>query len=558
MLVGRSNPPPPAALVHPPEYYNGGGGGGRQGYAPVGDPNTYAGQTTPLIPAAVSGGTGFSDAALVVGSVFMVAILIGISGWALALGVQNGRYNIVQDRNLADFKDEVATDVAQLQATDAANLVTVQNRITVVNTTLVALDQEVDETRANLTTAINGRLRAINGIHGEIPSGNLTITPAFGIELDPSTSPNTLELRNTGVVTINGQGSANPSRNLDLIGECGINVTAGPAASQVQIDACTITDALNNIDAAVSLQSGQIAALNVSDTQQTIQINMLTNTVDLLNAALNGTAIDLNTTLITLITMVQQLSAQQNVTNSIISNLTSSQVVVGTVLDWAGGSVPPGYLACDGSIVTVADYPDLFAAIGCAYCTGGGNCSTGGCTLGSTFAIPDSRGRATVSPGGSAFTARGTVVGVETVTLTTSHMPTHDHAILNSGTHQHDVDLAYAESVQNNGNIDRCIRGQLFDPIASAGSNSDPLLHSTNSFSPTSNACNFNGGDAPTGQRVHYRAATADIFGPANGASPGGNHNHGGATQPQGGNSAHPNIQPTLVLGPKIIRAVAL
>jgi hypothetical protein len=59
--------------------------------------------------------------------------------------------------------------------------------------------------------------------------------------------------------------------------------------------------------------------------------------------------------------------------------------IYGTLLDTA----PAGYLPCDGSLLTVADYPALFAALG--YLHGG---------TGAYFALPDLRGRSIPAAGG--------------------------------------------------------------------------------------------------------------------------------------------------------------
>ena len=56
----------------------------------------------------------------------------------------------------------------------------------------------------------------------------------------------------------------------------------------------------------------------------------------------------------------------------------------GVVFQFAGTTAPYGYLICDGSAISRADYPDLFLAIGTAH--GSGNGST-------TFNLPDYRGR---------------------------------------------------------------------------------------------------------------------------------------------------------------------
>lgn len=68
-------------------------------------------------------------------------------------------------------------------------------------------------------------------------------------------------------------------------------------------------------------------------------------------------------------------------------------VPTGTVLAWAGGSAPAGFLSCDGSAVSRSTYSDLFTAIGVAH--GYGDNST-------TFNLPDYRGRFLRGTDGSA------------------------------------------------------------------------------------------------------------------------------------------------------------
>lgn len=107
-------------------------------------------------------------------------------------------------------------------------------------------------------------------------------------------------------------------------------------------------------------------------------------------------------------------------------------VPIGTVLDFAGASVPAGYLECDGSAVSRAAYPKLFAAIGTAW--GAGNGST-------TFNLPNLGGRTCIGKGSRAV---GNTGGSETHTLTTSEIPSHAHSVgahahgLNSHKHKYD------------------------------------------------------------------------------------------------------------------------
>ena len=76
---------------------------------------------------------------------------------------------------------------------------------------------------------------------------------------------------------------------------------------------------------------------------------------------------------------------------------TGSPNPAGTVLMFAGGTVPTGYLLCDGSAVSRTTQATLFAAISTTY--GGGDGST-------TFNLPDMgskfpRGNTLATPGGA-------------------------------------------------------------------------------------------------------------------------------------------------------------
>ena len=66
---------------------------------------------------------------------------------------------------------------------------------------------------------------------------------------------------------------------------------------------------------------------------------------------------------------------------------------VGAVLPFAGSSAPSGYHLCDGSAVSRASNPNLFAAIGTTWGTGDGS---------TTFNLPDLRGRVWAGVDGTA------------------------------------------------------------------------------------------------------------------------------------------------------------
>jgi len=70
----------------------------------------------------------------------------------------------------------------------------------------------------------------------------------------------------------------------------------------------------------------------------------------------------------------------------------------GVMVDFGGTAAPSGWLLCDGSLVSRATYPALFAAIGVSWGVGDGS---------TTFALPDMRSRVSVGAGtGSGLTAR--------------------------------------------------------------------------------------------------------------------------------------------------------
>jgi len=92
--------------------------------------------------------------------------------------------------------------------------------------------------------------------------------------------------------------------------------------------------------------------------------------------------------------------------------------MVGELILWSGIGAPDAenLLLCDGTHYSDADYPALWDIIGTTY---GGTGST-------DFALPDLRGK--VAMGENSVHFLGTTGGVETVTLTTAEMPSHNHS----------------------------------------------------------------------------------------------------------------------------------
>lgn len=101
---------------------------------------------------------------------------------------------------------------------------------------------------------------------------------------------------------------------------------------------------------------------------------------------------------------------------------TSLPEPVGTLKEFAGGTVPAGYLACDATAVSRTTYASLFNEIGTAWGVGDGT---------TTFNAPDFRRRTSVGSGGSGTGTLGNAIantgGEETHTNTAAETAKHPH-----------------------------------------------------------------------------------------------------------------------------------
>ncbi len=96
---------------------------------------------------------------------------------------------------------------------------------------------------------------------------------------------------------------------------------------------------------------------------------------------------------------------------------------VGEIKPFAGSYVPAGWIECDGRQLQIQQYQLLFAIISTQF---GGNIQQG------YFNVPDLRGRVTVGAGQGTGLSPWPVngkAGAESVTLTSSQIPSHHHTI---------------------------------------------------------------------------------------------------------------------------------
>lgn len=182
--------------------------------------------------------------------------------------------------------------------------------------------------------------------------------------------------------------------------------------------------------------------------------------------------------------------------------------VPGTLKEYAGGVVQPGYLACDASLQLIATYSVLFSKIGHAW---NGGVDPGG----GQFRIPGSAGRGTIGAGSYTDPVSGVInrvlgasAGAEKHLISSAEMAAHNHTASSSGAGAHSHVPAVDGGV-----------GSLFAVTQFAGA-------------VTAGGASFAG--------VNGRAATTDT-------TP--NHAHGVTVDNStGGGSSHNNMQPYMVV----------
>lgn len=127
--------------------------------------------------------------------------------------------------------------------------------------------------------------------------------------------------------------------------------------------------------------------------------------------------------------------ANHPVTLDVITNIPPGMMAI-----WATATPPSGWLLCAGQAITRTTYANLFTAIGTTYGAGDGS---------TTFNLPDLRGRVAVGdhlmngaePSPARLTtnkSRGQSAGLESISLTISEMPTHQHSGATAGMNRND------------------------------------------------------------------------------------------------------------------------
>jgi microcystin-dependent protein len=204
------------------------------------------------------------------------------------------------------------------------------------------------------------------------------------------------------------------------------------------------------------------------------------------------------------------------------------QTPVGAIVDWPGPTVPPLWLAADGSVLATADYPDLFNVLGYRY---GGS--------GANFNLPDIRSRVTVGAGGTY--ALGGTGGAGNVALTAAQNGPHTHGYSGTtgsggSTHNHVINHGHTASTTGDTPAHTHTVGIGYQAGGTSGSSS---LSSTGNATTTS-------GPSPTHT---HPVAVNDFNGSSGNTADVHTHAYSGSTDGGGATGApHENMPPYLAL----------
>ena len=183
---------------------------------------------------------------------------------------------------------------------------------------------------------------------------------------------------------------------------------------------------------------------------------------------------------------------------------------IGQIIMFAGNFAPRDWAFCDGQLLQISENQSLYSILGTTY---GGDGRT-------TFGLPDFRGRVPIGKGqGNGLTTRrmGEQIGIEDVTLSTAQMPIHSHAAETTISGSSVTAKLKASSAEGTTNVP--LNNYLAKP-SNIGLQSINMYDSSADIEMASDAI-----------EIDLSAVTANT-----------------TSDDTGGNSAHNNIQPSLVM----------
>lgn len=192
---------------------------------------------------------------------------------------------------------------------------------------------------------------------------------------------------------------------------------------------------------------------------------------------------------------------------------TMSDPFIGEIKMFAGNYAPTGYEFCNGQLLQITQNFALFSLLGTIY---GGDGQT-------TFGLPDLRARLPMhagngsSNGGLSNRSLGQKGGAETVVLSTTELPSHNHTASTTGTINVGVSEQSPNTEEAEGTVLSKTNGALVfsDTGATAGQNLGGVSHSL-ATTVNNNGSSQAHENMPPFLAIHYIIATAGTFPPSN------------------------------------------
>ena len=132
-----------------------------------------------------------------------------------------------------------------------------------------------------------------------------------------------------------------------------------------------------------------------------------------------------------------------------------AQPYVGEIRMFGGNFAPAGWMFCEGQLLPISENETLFQLIGTTY---GGDGQ-------STFGLPDLRGRIPIHQGNGFLLAE--TGGAETITLTTTQIPSHTHPMFANNTQGSTANPGDTVVLAGSPNVDLYLFDIANQPLAS-------------------------------------------------------------------------------------------